>query len=179
MNIYLISEDTVKSNSILDANIYGKYLGTAIVETQDMYLSTIIGTPLMNKLYELVGNGDIMAEENSDYKLLLDDYIQPVLLYGVQTSIIPLIANKIANAGVLVTNDEKNTNVDRDDVVSLTDFFRNKRDFYTEHLQTYLCKNSSKYPEYGEYEYGGEKGKTYSHSDCSIWLGGYRGKIME
>ena len=179
MKIYLISEDTVKSNSILDANIYGKFLGTAIVETQDMYLSTIIGTPLMNKLYELVGNGEIANEENSDYKLLLDDYIQPVLLYGVQTSIIPLIANKIANAGVLVTNDEKNTNVDRDDVVSLTDFFRNKRDFYTEHLQTYLCKNSSKYPEYGEYESGGEKGQTYSHSDCSIWLGGYRGKIME
>ena len=179
MKIYLISEDTVKSNSILDANIYGKFLGTAIFEAQDMYLSTIIGTPLLNRLYELVGNGEIMAEENSDYKLLLDDYIQPVLLYGVQTAIIPLIANKIANAGVLVTNDEKNNNVDRDDVVSLTDFFRNKRDFYTEHLQTYLCKNSTKYPEYGENEYGGEKGQTYSHSDCSIWLGGYRGKIME
>ena len=171
MKIYLISEDTIKSNSILDANIYGKFLGTAITETQDMYLSTIIGTPLLNRLYDLVGNGDIMAAENSD--------IQPVLLYGVQTSIIPLIANKIANAGVLVTNDEKNNNVDRDDVVSLADFFRNKRDFYTEHLQTYLCKNSTKYPEYGENEYGGEKGQTYSHSDCSIWLGGYRGKIME
>ena len=49
MRIYLISEDTIKSNSILDANIYGKFLGTAITETQDMYLSTIIGTPLMNK----------------------------------------------------------------------------------------------------------------------------------
>ena len=179
MKIYLISEDTIKSNSILDANIYGKFLGTAIVETQDMYLSTIIGTPLLNRLYDLVASGDIMAAENSDYKLLLDDYIQPVLLYGVQTSIIPLIANKVANAGVLVTNDEKNNNVDRDDVVSLTDFFRNKRDYYTEHLQTYLCKNSTKYPEYGENEYGGEKGQTYSHSDCCIWLGGYRGKIME
>ncbi len=179
MKIYLISEDTIKSNSILDANIYGKFLGTAITETQDMYLSTIIGTPLMNKLYDLVASGEIANEENSAYKLLLDNYIQPVLLYGVQTSIIPLIANKVANAGVLVTNDEKNNNVDRDDVVSLTDFFRNKRDFYTEHLQTYLCKNSTKYPEYGENEYGGEKGQTYSHSDCCIWLGGYRGKIME
>lgn len=75
--ILLISEDYVKTNSGLDSNTYGKFLMPAIKEAQEMGLQTIIGTGLYKTILAMVAEGTIADVENSDYKNLLDAYIQP------------------------------------------------------------------------------------------------------
>lgn len=79
--VLLISEATLKKYTLINDNVDGMYILPAIQSAQDVDLDTIIGTALNTKLQELVKTGDIVSEEYSAYKLLLDDYITPYMCW--------------------------------------------------------------------------------------------------
>ena len=86
-NVLLISEDYLKTESFLDDNVSGKYLLTAIKMAQDIELQSIIGTNLLHSIQKKVFDNVIDLEDNKRYKDLLDNYIQPFLLYQVLQSL--------------------------------------------------------------------------------------------
>ena len=102
-NILLIGEDYIKTNSGLNENIYGKFLLPAIRETQDMKLQPILGDVLYKKILLLVETGEI--NDYRPYKSLLDDLIQPYLMYMTISNLIPIIGVKMGNLGVVISND--------------------------------------------------------------------------
>lgn len=172
--IYLISEDYVKTNVSIDENLYTKYLNVAIREAQDMRLEPVLGTALYRAILDKVSDGSIV--DDNVYKGLLDNYIQPFLLYATMERIIPLIANKIANSGVVVTDDEKNSNVVKNERDSLVKYYTSTADYYCERLQDFLYHNSNAFPELFVRD-DGKYSNIDSASSCGIWLGGERGRI--
>ena len=48
--VYLISEKTIKTYSLVNNNVDGKYISIAIQATQDIDLQTLIGEALVRKL---------------------------------------------------------------------------------------------------------------------------------
>lgn len=173
-NVLLISEDYIKSNSGLDDNVYGKYLLPAIREAQDMGLQTIIGGNLYDYILNAVEDNSIQNSANSNYKNLIDAYIQPYLLYKTIANAIGIASTKIANLGAMKSDDEKSYNVSKEERDYLINQYTYKADFYCELLQKYLCKNRSYFPQLSDCDCDRMKSNLYSSTSCSIWLGGER-----
>lgn len=176
--ILLVSEAYIKSNSGLDDNVFGKFLLPAIREAQDINLQSIIGTALFNKICAMVGDGTIKNEENWDYKYLLDNHIQPYLLYMTLCNILPLIGSKIANIGTVYTNDEHVQNLSKNERDNLADYYEQRSTFYARKMQNYLSKNSIIYPELNDCDCADVKPNLKSAAVSPVWLGGIRGKKL-
>lgn len=173
-NIFLISEDYIKSNSNLDNNMSGKYLQTAIKLSQDIELQSVIGTKLLEKIQQLVIDG---FPENSRYKELLDDYIQPFLLYNVLSEVTIQISFKLSNFGVVRTDDEKDLATDLNNVNLIKKYYRNKADFFKKRLQDWIITHYNDFPELYTYKPLEDMyPNLYSASSCGLWLGSARGK---
>lgn len=143
--ILLISEDYFKTQSGLNDNIYGSYLLPTIRESQDIDLQQIIGSELLDTLCAMIEDETILYESN--YKILLDKYIQPFLLYATICNLIPFVATKISNIGLVINNDEHVVNVSKNERDYLIWQYNYKKVFYKKKLQKYLCKNKSKFNE--------------------------------
>lgn len=134
-NVLLISEDYLKTESFLDDNVSGKYLLTAIKMAQDIELQSIIGTNLLHSIQKKVFDNVIELEDNWRYKDLLDNYIQPFLLYQVLSEIVIPISYKMSNFGVMQSSDEKDYAVDNKQINLVKKFYFDKANVYKERLQ--------------------------------------------
>ena len=146
-NVLLISEDYLKTESFLDDNVSGKYLLTAIKMAQDIELQSIIGTKLLHSIQKKVFDNVIELEDNWRYKDLLDNYIQPFLLYQVLSEIVIPISYKMSNFGVMQSSDEKDYAVDNKQINLVKKFYFDKANVYKERLQNWLIYNRTEFPE--------------------------------
>lgn len=171
-DVLFISEDYIKSESMLDDNTSGKFLLTAIKLAQDVELRSVIGKCLLESLQTKIFERHIDDLENLDYKDLLDVYIQPFLLYQVLSEVIIPISYKMSNFGLMMSSDEKDYAVDNKQINLVKEYYMNKANVYKKRLQTYLCSNKDKFPEIKDCC----EVNLYSSQSAGIWLGGERGK---
>lgn len=173
--ILLISEDYLKTNSNLNDNAFGKWILPAIREAQEMSLMPIIGECLYNKVCELVSNGLIDNDLYAAYKDLLDDRIQPFLLYQTLTNIVPIINGKMANIGTVATNDEHIITLSQGELDLTQNYYRERADFYAKRLQDWVKNNREAFPEL-ECVCSAKPNLERVNNSVGIFLGGTRGK---
>lgn len=142
----LISEKTIKSNSIINNNVDGMYLLPAIEYAQDAGLQPLLGTKLYNKLMDLVEDGSISG--STDYKFLLDEYITPYLLNKVTADIQLPLSFKLRNQGVVQQTGENTYVPSLKDTQYVVQHYQNQADFYGNRMSDYLRANRMKFPEY-------------------------------
>lgn len=174
--ILLISEDYIKTNSNLNENVWGEYLTPAIREAQDIGLQQIVGSCLYNSILSKVADGSITATTESSYKTLLDDYVQPYLMYQVITDLVPIIGVKLANIGVVRSNDEYVQNLTEDERHNIKQYYQYKADFYCRRLQQFLLTNRELFTELDECTCNNIKATLDSSASTGLFLGGLRGK---
>lgn len=175
-DILLISEDTIKSCSNLNDNIWGKSLAPAIVVAQDIQLQKYLGSCLYKKILELVDTDTIGREENIHYKHLLDNYITDFLIYQTIANLIPEISTKLVNLGVVHSQDEQTTNVSQGERELVVSHYQNIADSYAKYMQMYLKGNRADFPEL-DCDCG-IKAELDSSASTTLWLGGYRSKLL-
>ena len=176
-DVLLISDTYIKSATNISDNIAGEYLLPSIKLAQDIELAETIGTRLLETLQEIVFDNLIDKEGYSNYKYLLDRHIQPYLCYATKSHLIPNVRHKIANAGVLTTDDEKMYNVSSNETDKVVAHFIHFADVYKNRLQRYLIANYNMYPELSECKTCADlKANLYSSAGCNLNLGGARGK---
>ncbi len=162
--VLLISEETLKTYSLVNDNIDGKYLLPAIQTAQDIDLETLIGKALLDKLCSLVEDGSIV--NNTNYRTLLDDYITPYLVWQVMSNLQLGINYKLSNSGVITNDDERKSRLDYRNNQLLQEQYKHYADSYAIKLKDYLC--SGDYPEYHQCV-------NHSHAEdvelCGIYLG--------
>lgn len=174
--VYLVSADFVRSLTNISNNTQDKFLKSAIRESQDIDLSEVLGTRLTNKLCDLVKSGEILREENQDYKDLLDN-CQYFLAYSTVAKLCVITSVKIDNVGVNTTNDENVTQMQLNDVFKIEKHYINKADFYKRRLQNYVMENYKKFDEIKNNSKYEQQPTLHSSASCPIFLGGARGKI--
>lgn len=172
--VLLISEDTVKTLSGLNNDIFGKSMLPAIREAQEIGLQGIIGHCLYERLCSMVEDGSISDAENVQYKSLLDNEIKYYLVYKVIADLIPIIGVKLGNIGVVVSNDEHIQNLSEDERARVDTYYTYRADFYCKRLQEYLLNNKELYPELQECDCNQMRANLESASSIGLWLGGYR-----
>lgn len=178
MNVLLLSEDSLKSNSSLNDNCFGKNILPAIKTSQDIELQEIIGTCLYKSLCNKVEDGSISDSENIQYKFLLDEYVQPYLTYITLAHLVQEMSTKLANFGLVESNDEHLINLsleERDLVKSQWTYYA---DSYCKRMQEYLKANRELFPELNSCECGGVKPCLDSAASINLFLGGFRSRRL-
>lgn len=178
-DVLLISEDYIKSTTNISDNIAGYYLLPSIKLAQDIDLESTIGTQLLEKIQELIYNNDISNENKSMYKFLLDNYIQPYLAYATIKHLTPTVAYKLANQGVIRTDDEKSYNITSNEVDKVMDYYSHLSNTYKKRLQLFLIANYNEFPELINWKSIADiRANLYSAAGCNVNLGGPRGKSI-
>lgn len=178
-DVLLCSEDIIKTYTNLNDNTAGKYILPALYMAQHQDLEEVLGTSLVEKLQELVGTNQLNVNENEHYKVLLDDYVSDYLAYSTIVKLIPIVSFKIGNLGATRTEDEKVTGMSYSEVFGLAQHYQQQVDYLQYRMQKYLLQNYSKYKELKEHTTTDNlKSNLISASNCNIWLGGARNKII-
>lgn len=94
--ILLISEKTLKSNTLIDDNVDGKFIVQAIKDAQ-IFLRDSINNNVYDRICKGVEENNLTNEERE----LLDNYIQPYLCYKVMSTICIPLSYKFRNTGVV------------------------------------------------------------------------------
>ena len=148
MSVYLISEQAIKDNTILNENVDPKLIAPAILESQDMHIQTLIGSGMYNKVVSLIPSGAISLPANVNYKTLLDSYIQPCLKYYVLSELVLPMTIKLMNKSIATRSAENSNAISIDDMALVTETFRNKAEWYGQRMINYLKDNYTLFPEY-------------------------------
>ena len=141
--LFINRTDLVK-NSIIDGNVDTDKFIQFIKVAQQIDIQNLLGTDLYNKISEDIIN-DTLA---GDYLDLVNDYVQPTLIWFAQTNYIPFAAYQIKNGGVFKHSSETAQNVDKNEVDYLVSKARDYANYYSTRLVEYLCFNNSLFPEY-------------------------------
>lgn len=173
--IFLTNLDFIRSNSWVSNNLQDKYIQSALREAQDIDLQSVLGSKLYKRLQELVGDGNIIADENYRYKLLLDE-CQYYLMYATITKIVLSSSIKLDNFGANQATDEHLQALPMKDLFTLENNINEKSNFYKKRLQDYLTEHKDNFKELKENKCTDVKPNRYASDSCSIFLGGVRGK---
>ena len=170
-NILLISEQTLKADSLINDNVDNQYILPAITLAQDTGLQPLIGTKLFQKLQRLVNDAEIGLAANAIYKTLLDDYVTPFMEYKTMVEIQIPLSYKYRNMGIVQTSDERVANSQMRDIQYLIDYYDNKSTFYANRMTDWLCANAQSLPEYRNSDTVADMNANNKAYNTGIFLG--------
>jgi|TARA_R110001606_G_scaffold378641_2_gene538416 hypothetical protein len=158
----LISEAKVRAFSDLNESVDNSLITNGIREAQDIVIQPIIGTKLYNTLITKIDNNSV----SSSYATLIDDYIQPALVYASIYNATEAVYVRTRNNGLLTpTGGENSVNVDKTIYDSKRQSIFNKQQFYSDQLSRYLSENFNQFPELGQntllYQFVPDYGSQY------------------
>lgn len=173
-NVMLISPKKVKEYAVVGLNLDEGNLGNAI-RIAHIYLRDAIGKDLVEHVQELVYNkihdlpNSIDDPENEPYKVLLDEYLQPTLVYRAAMESCTIFSFKIRNMGVVRNDDNNVKEAPTADVISLIEYYGVLFNDALNRCSDYLCENKKAIPEVGE-DYCTCKSKP-RFAQTNLWLG--------
>jgi len=169
MKALFITVKDLKAKSIISGNTDGDKLIHFIEVAQDIHIQNYLGGRLYDKMQALVISNEIDLAINSDYKLLRDDYIKPMLTWFTQSEYFPFAMFKIDNGGVSKHRGEESDVANYGDIDRMMSKINDRSEFYTRRFLDYICDNSTKYPEYTN----NQNGEMYPDKDVdtfSSWV---------
>ncbi len=140
----LVSETTLKQQTVINDNVDYCYIMPSIVKAQDIGLQPLIGTVLYRRLLGMVQH-DLLTET---YRVLLDEYITPYLCNKVAEEIQWALFAKIRNNGIVTSQDNQTQQLSISDCEYLRKKYQYDADFYGRRLTDYLHANTNLFPEY-------------------------------
>ena len=146
--VLFISEAKLKSSTALNLSVSTEILLPYLRQSQKLYVETHLGTPLNQKLKDLIVAGTVNLPANAAYKTLLDDYIGDMLPNWALYHCIPFLRFKVENGNIYSKTSETGTALTTEESQHLREEVRNTAEYYTERMIDYICNNNSLFPEY-------------------------------
>lgn len=143
--LFINRTDLVR-NSIIDGNVDTDKFIQFIKLSQEIDIQQIIGTQMYDGLSAAIPL--INAPVNARWKLILDDYIVPMLIWYAQSNYIPFAAYQIKNGGVYKHRSENAETADKNEVDFLVEKARTNAEWYSRRFIDFMCFNQATYPEY-------------------------------
>lgn len=140
-------------------------INPSILNAQILYIEPILGSDLYEKIIDLVETGAISGETN--YKLLLDDYIIPSLVFHCLELYHSFNSFIISDGGTFQFQPTNANPAPLNEIERITNKYRTIGAKYDDKLVKYLCKNSTLFPEY--YNNTGLVDKTETTNRATGW----------
>ena len=145
--LFINRQDLIR-NSILDGNVDTDKFIQFVKISQQINIQNYLGTELYNKFTTIIGNGEIDTDPYVNYKMLLNEYVQPMLIWYAQVDYIPFAAYQIKNGGVYKHSSENAETVSKTEVDYLVEKARTYADWYSRRFIDYMAFNQQLFPEY-------------------------------
>jgi len=126
--VLFISRTDLVKNSIIDANTDTDLFIQFIKVAQQIEIRNYLGT----KLYEKLQNDISGSGVTGNYQTLLNEYVQPMLIWFAQAEYYPYAAYKIKAGGVFKGTSENSESVSKNEVDYLVNKARNTAEYYTQ-----------------------------------------------
>lgn len=147
MGVLLVSSAKIKAFTQVNDNVDDALLLSSIQISQDIGLQTLLGTRFYNHLLDAVQASTLTTAENT----LLQDYIQPYLLWRSVWEALPTLYMRIMNKSVIIGNTEQGSAVDKGSFTYLRNIHQNRYEFYAQRMMDYIKNNPGDYPLYWQY----------------------------
>lgn len=162
-----VSEDYIKSNTVIDDNVNAKTLLSIAYDAQEFYIEPLLGTRLYNKL-----KSDVEANSvTGDYLTLLNDYVVPTLVKWVEVEEVVMNHYRLRNKGTMIKSSENSQPASFRDLEFRLERASQKADQYGIKMVDYLQCNTDLFPEYCENDEGGELQPVRSAAKSGMYLG--------
>ena len=140
----IISEEKLREFTDINDNLDSKLLMNAVREAQDIYLQRLTGTSLYEVILAKIDTNTLTGA----YKDLVDDFVQPFLIYASYWESLDAIYMRPRNNGLLIpTGGENSVNVERNMYDAKRQAVNNKMQYYGDRLTNYLIQNEGEFPE--------------------------------
>ena len=146
--ILFINRTDLVRNSILDGSVDTDKFIQFIKISQQINIQNYLGSKLYDKYTLIIKNGDINEAAFAYYKDLLNEFIQPMLIWFAQVDYIPFAAYSIKNGGVFKGSSENAETVNKTEVDYLVEKARTHAEWYSRRFIDHMTFNQSKFPEY-------------------------------
>ena len=143
-----ITVKDLKRKSSIDGSVDSDKLVQYIEVAQDVRVQNYLGGKLYKKLQDLIIDGELGETSNAHYKLLLDDYIKPMLIWYTQSEVIPFLHMNISNGGVFKNTPENSESITQEELAYMMQKINDTAEFYTRRFVDYMNYNSTLYPEF-------------------------------
>lgn len=144
MAVIFISEQALKDSSIINENVDMKLLLPTIKLAQEKYVLPILGTALYNELKTQITSATLTVLNET----LLDDYIQPCLIWWIMAESPMPLTYKFMNKSVATRSSENANAASLNDLLKLEERFKDNAEWYSQRITNYLLENSTAYPLY-------------------------------
>jgi len=155
--IYYISEDYVRNNLPVDYSLLSGNILPALQQSHFINARDLLGDRLFNEINDMITSGTISDPNNNNYKYLLDEYLQNVVLYWTQFYMTTNLLAKYANKALSINNSEFSSNVDLSIYRQMKNECRDLATYYSERAKNWLYYNQNFFPEYTYYTMNGEQ----------------------
>ena len=143
--LFITRTDLVK-NSIIDGNVDTDKFIQFVKVAQEFEIQNYLGT----KLYDKIGADIAGSGLAGNYLTLVNEYVQPMLIWYAQAEYIPYAAYQIKNGGMFKHTSENAETVNKTEVDFIVQKARNTAEYYTNRFLDYICENSGLFPEYNQ-----------------------------
>ena len=147
-NVLLISEQRLKDNTPINESVDSSELRFSIQMAQNIFVQETLGTNLYNYMLDLVLTDGILDPINIDYKILLDQFISPMLIQYSYYIALDNFWVKFVNVGLQQMRSEQGTPLDIRGLTYLKNNARDNAQFLDNLLRRHLVFNNWKYPQY-------------------------------
>ena len=146
--VLFISEAKLKDSTAINLNVDVNLLLPYVRQAQKVYVETKLGTDLTQKLKDLITAGTVGSVGNEAYKTLLDDYVGDMMPNWGLYLLVPFLRFKVENGNIYAKTSETGTALTTEEAQHFREEIRNTAEYYTERMISYICNNSSLFPEY-------------------------------
>jgi len=162
--IFLTTEQKILDKTPLDNNLLSANLKPAIILSQKINITNLVGDRLINKIYSDIQAGTLTG----NYKTLVDDYLVDMVVYWSVYYALTDLLSTIGNRGIQVESSENSASADISRYRELRSNFRNIAETFSERATDWLWQNSSLFP---EFELATSDGKVPSNIDTKYFGG--------
>jgi len=141
---FIISEEKLRQFTDINDNLDSKLIKNAVREAQDIYLQRLTGTTLYETILAKIDTNTLTGK----YQVLVDDFVQPMLIYAAYWEALDAIYTRPRNNGLLQpTGGENSEKADGTWYNRKRQMVENKMEYYGERLTNYLIQNESQFPQ--------------------------------
>ena len=140
--VLFLSVDYLRDNTVINGNVDSELLEPYILMAQNIHVEACVGTDIYNELISTI------ASLSVNDKLLMDDYIQPMLLQWSLYEALPFINYRFTNKAISTKSSDNSDPVSLDELHYLREAVKNAAQYLSERVTVYLKANTDIYPLY-------------------------------
>lgn len=147
MTAFLIDIATIKKIGFVNKNVDDPIISTTLRRVQDTLILPILGTPFFKRLLQGITDDDLNADEVD----LLNEYIAPCIIAGVDYRIVNALTYETRSKTVGTSRDEHINPVTIQENLMRTDDLKRDYETYRESLIGFLQDNRTLFTEYNNF----------------------------